>query len=96
VTPEGSYKVLSEAVEFYGGKEGDEVIVVLPLEDKKAPFAAVESVKKEEVKKKEEKPAERKVEKKPVAKKGIREATAAPKKVKAPKKEVVEDEEELR
>lgn len=101
VTPDGSYKVLPEAVEFYGGNEGDEVTVVLPLEDKKVPFAAVESVKKEEVKK-EEKPAE----KKPVTKKGIREAAATRKKAEAPekeekkevkpKKEVVEDEEELR
>ncbi len=48
VTADGSYKVSPVAVGFYGGKEGDEVVVVLPLEDKNAPFAALESIKKEE------------------------------------------------
>lgn len=48
VTADGSYKVSPVAVEFYGGKEGSEVVVVLPLEDKNAPYAAVESIKKED------------------------------------------------
>lgn len=50
VTPDGSYKILPEAVSFYGGQEGDEASVVLPLDDKNVPFAAVESIKKVEKK----------------------------------------------
>lgn len=49
VTADGSYKVSPVAVEFYGGKEGDEVTVVLPLDNKNVPYAALESIKKEEV-----------------------------------------------
>lgn len=48
VTADGSYKVSPVAVEFYNGAEGDEVVVVIPLEDKNAPYAALESIKKEE------------------------------------------------
>lgn len=90
VTADGSYKVLPEAVEFYEGKEGDEVTVVLPLENKKAPFAAIESIKKEEKPKEEEKPAAEK--KKTTTRKRI----APKKKVEEKKEEEVEDEEELR
>ena len=48
VTADGSYTVSPVAVEFYGGKEGDEVVVVLPVDDKNVPYAALESIKKEE------------------------------------------------
>lgn len=48
VTADGSYTVSPVAVEFYSGKEGDEVVVVLPVEDKNAPYAALELIKKEE------------------------------------------------
>lgn len=48
VTKVGSYRVLPEAVEFHGGKEGSEVVVVIPAENKKAPFAAIGSIKGEE------------------------------------------------
>jgi len=47
VTPDGSYRVSPVAVEFYGGQEGGEVVVVLPLESKNVPYAALESIKKE-------------------------------------------------
>jgi len=50
VTADGSYKVSPVAVGFYGGKEGDEIVVVIPVEERNAPFAALESVKKDEVK----------------------------------------------
>jgi hypothetical protein len=47
VTPDGSYEISQVAVDYYGGKEGDEVIVVLPQRDKNVPYVAVESIKKE-------------------------------------------------
>jgi len=46
VTPEGSYKVLSEAIEHFGGDVGDEVNVHLPAGNLSVAFAAIESVKK--------------------------------------------------
>ncbi len=48
VTADGSYAVSPVAVDFYKGEEGDEVVVVLPLDDKGVPYAALESIKKEE------------------------------------------------
>lgn len=103
VTPDGSYRVLPEAVDFYGGKEGDEVMVVLPLEDKKAPFAAVESVKKEPSKPEgEKKPVVRKppVKKRAPVKKKTEDTEKKEEKKEEEevkiKREVVEDEEELR
>jgi hypothetical protein len=44
VTSDGSYKVSSAAVSFFGGKEGDEAHIILPLNNKHVPFAALESV----------------------------------------------------
>ncbi len=74
VTPDGSYQVSPVAVEFYGGKEGKEIVVVLPVDDKNAPYAALESVKREEEKEKESVGAQRAapaktIKKKPPAKK---------------------------
>ena len=51
VTAEGSYKISPVAVDFYKGEEGEEAVVVIPVEERNVPFAALESVKKEEVKK---------------------------------------------
>ncbi len=44
VTSDGSYRVLDSAVSHFGGVEGDQCVVLLPLEDKYVPFAAMESV----------------------------------------------------
>lgn len=44
VTSDGSYKVSSAAVSFFGGKEGDEAHIILPLNNRHVPFAALESV----------------------------------------------------
>ncbi|OGC49789.1 hypothetical protein A2716_00290 [candidate division WWE3 bacterium RIFCSPHIGHO2_01_FULL_40_23] len=44
VTSDGSYRVLDVSVNHYGGVEGDPVVVLLPLDDKFVPFAAVESI----------------------------------------------------
>jgi len=44
VTSDGSYRVLDKAVEHYSGVEGDVVVILLPLDDKYAPFAAIESI----------------------------------------------------
>lgn len=44
VTSDGSYKVLEAAVEHFSGQEGDICIVLIPLEEKYAPFAAIESI----------------------------------------------------
>jgi len=52
VTADGSYKISPVAVGFYKGEEGDEVVVVIPVEERNAPFAALESVKKDEPEKK--------------------------------------------
>ncbi len=47
VTAEGSYKLLPAAVSFHAGEEGDEVTVTIPQDNRRAPFAALETVKKE-------------------------------------------------
>ena len=57
VTADGSYTVSPVAVEFHKGEEGDEVVVVIPVEERNAPFAALESVKKDLPEKKEERPS---------------------------------------
>ncbi len=44
VTSDGSYKVSSAAVSFFGGQEGDEAHIILPLNNKHVPFAALESI----------------------------------------------------
>lgn len=44
VTSDGSYRVSSAAVSFFGGQEGDEAHIILPLNNKHVPFAALESV----------------------------------------------------
>lgn len=44
VTSDGSYKISSAAVSFFGGKEGDEAHIILPLNNKHVPFATLESV----------------------------------------------------
>lgn len=49
VTAEGSYKLLPAAVSFHAGEEGDEVTVTIPQDNRRAPFAALETVKKEGV-----------------------------------------------
>jgi len=102
VTADGSYQVSQAAVNFYKGEDGDEVVVVLPLKDKTVPYAALESVKKEEKKKKEKEsvvaptPVEAKVEKKPAIKKKAPEKPVR-KKVTSPVAQVgVEDDDELR
>lgn len=48
VTSHGSYEVLPAAVNYWGGEEGDELRVLIPKENKQAPFAAVEKVIKED------------------------------------------------
>lgn len=44
VTSDGSYRVLPAAVAFFGGNEGDEAQIIIPTENRHAPFAAVEGV----------------------------------------------------
>jgi hypothetical protein len=41
VNPEGSYRVLQSAIKYYQGAEGDKVRILLPRDEKHAPFAAV-------------------------------------------------------
>lgn len=79
VSPEGSYKLIQSAVRYLKGEEGDKVKIILPKEEKHAPFAAIFEVmrKKKAKKEKVEKPKE---EKKVPAKK------RAPKVVKPPRK----------
>lgn len=57
VTSDGSYNVLEASVKFFNFKVGDELVVVLPLENKHVPFAAIEKKvgEKEKGEKKEEK-----------------------------------------
>ena len=44
VTSDGSYGLLSAGVAFHNGKEGDEVVVIIPAENKRVPFAALEKM----------------------------------------------------
>lgn len=89
VTADGSYKISPVAVEFYKGEEGDEVVVVIPVEERNAPFAAVESVKKEEVKEKPSKPSVVSAVKKVVKKTVVAKKTTPTKKKVATKKKAV-------
>ena len=81
VTPDGSYRVSPVAVEFYGGKEDDEVVVVLPLENKNVPYAALESIKKEEKPSGPSKPSVPSKEEKKAPAKGATKKRSAAKKV---------------
>jgi len=47
VTADGSYRILPAAVNFHRGVEGDEVVVLLPQDNKRVGFAALERVLKE-------------------------------------------------
>ena len=47
VTADGSYRILPAAVSFHRGGEGDEVVVLLPQDNKRVGFAALERVLKE-------------------------------------------------
>jgi len=92
LTDEGSYRVLDVAVDFRRGEVKDEITVLVPEEDLKAPFAALEAIlnKEKEVEKeeKEEKKPARKAPKskaKPAAKKAVK------KEEKVAKKEEVVD-----
>ena len=86
VTADGSYKISPVAVEFYKGEEGDEVVVVIPVEERNAPFAALESVKKEE---KPSKPSVVAVVKKAVKRAPAKKTTPTKKKAVVKKKVVV-------
>ena len=44
VTSDGSYRISPAAVSHFGGNEGDEAQIILPLNNRHAPFAAVESI----------------------------------------------------
>ena len=57
VTSDGSYKLLDEAISFHKGGEGREAVGIIPQDNVKAPFAALEKVIGVEKEKKEaEKP----------------------------------------
>lgn len=70
VTPEGSYKLIQSAVRYLRGEEGDKVKILLPRDEKHAPFAAIVEVVGKKVKREERKAEAEKVveEKKPVVK----------------------------
>lgn len=56
VTPEGSYKLIPAAVEYFGGSVGDEALLQLPAGNLQTTWAAVENISKKdggEVKKEE-------------------------------------------
>ena len=78
VTADGSYKISPVAVEFHKGEEGNEVVVVIPVEERNAPYAALESVKKDE--------PEKKVT---AIKKTVKKTTVAKKKAPTKKKAVI-------
>lgn len=50
VTSLGSYEVLSAAVNYWGGRVGEEAIALIPQQDTRVPFAALKSVHREEEK----------------------------------------------
>ena len=89
VTSDGSYKVLPSSVSFHSGLEGDEVIILLPLNEKHVPFAAVESIPARANQKKVEPTGANKAEVKPVSS-----ASAVSPKVVSPKIESVKKEPE--
>ncbi len=70
VTDAGSHRVLPASVSYYEVKEGDELVVVLPEDNKSAPFAAVQEViKKKESEDNDEKGGSRREKEKPLKKK---------------------------
>lgn len=46
ITPEGSYKVLTEAINHFNGEVGDEVVLYLPAGNLTSPYAAIETIHK--------------------------------------------------
>jgi hypothetical protein len=44
VAKEGSYKLIQSAVKYHNGEEGNEVVILVPREEKHAPFAALQRV----------------------------------------------------
>jgi len=100
VSLEGSYKLIQSAVRYLRGEEGDKVRILLPRDEKHAPFAAIVGVagkgakreeRKEETREKvevEKKPAARKVakEKKPKAEEKAKTKAAKPTTKKTPAK----------
>ncbi|MCG2686119.1 hypothetical protein L6258_01990 [Candidatus Parcubacteria bacterium] len=74
VTADGSYRILPAAVSFHRGDEGSEVVVLLPQDNKRVGFAALERALKESEEKAVPKEVAavkkeaKKAEKKPVAK----------------------------
>jgi hypothetical protein len=44
VAKEGSYKLLQSAVRHYNGEEGDKLVVLIPKDEKHAPFAALQKI----------------------------------------------------
>lgn len=54
ITPEGSYKVLSESIVHFKGEVGDEVVLYLPAGNLTAPYGAIETIHKKTAKTEEE------------------------------------------
>jgi len=76
VSLEGSYKLIQSAVRYLRGEEGDKVRILLPRDEKHAPFAAIVGVAGKEAKREERKEETREkveVEKKPAARKVAKE-----------------------
>ncbi len=46
ITPEGSYKVLTESINHFKGDVGDEVVLYLPAGNLTAPYGAIETIHK--------------------------------------------------
>lgn len=44
VAKEGSYKLLQSAVRHYNGEEGDKLVILIPKDEKHAPFAALQKI----------------------------------------------------
>jgi len=57
VASEGSYRLLQTAVRHHNGKEGDKVKILLPRDDRRAPFAAVVGVVGKSAERKESRPS---------------------------------------
>jgi hypothetical protein len=54
ITPEGSYKVLTESISHFNGEVGDEVLLHLPAGNLTSPFGAIETIRKKTAKNEEE------------------------------------------
>jgi len=101
VTSLGSYEILSVAVNYWGGKAGDEAVALIPQKDERVPFATLREVKKEEKEEKGKKEEEKKAkeeEKKPKrrGRKKKKEKKEEAEEEKEAKEEEVAPEEELR